>query len=87
MIIGVLIDRASQFKDFIIRNDLVAYNEGIAHNENKDTYIAIQSDIAMKGLVFDEFLDLRELSINAIVTRMKNPPDTTINDYKVKLEE
>ena len=89
MTIGVLIDRLGQFKDFIKAKSLDIFGETRAYDTNKNFYLAILSDIDMRGFKFDKFIDLRELSIDAIVSRMKSPVDTTINDYEIvyKTEE
>ena len=86
MIIGILIDRLGQFKDFMRAKSLDMFGETRAYDTNNNFYLAITSDIDMRGFQFDKFIDLRELSIDTIVTRMKNPADTTINGYKLKLE-
>lgn len=83
MKIGVLIDRLGQFKDFIKAKSLDIFGETRAYDMNKNFYFAIDSDIAMKGFAYDKFIDLRDLSIDAIVSRMASPTDTTINNYKI----
>lgn len=83
MNIGVLIDRLGQFRDFIQAKSLNMYGETRAYDTNRDFYLAIMSDIDMRGFEFDKFIDLRELSIDTIVARIKNPIDTTINNYKI----
>lgn len=83
MKIGVLIDRLGQFKDFIKAKSLDIFGETRAYDTNKNFYLAILSDIDMRGFMFDKFIDLRDLSIETIVSRMASPTDTTINNYKV----
>lgn len=83
MKIGVLIDRLGQFKDFIKEKSLDIFGETRAYDTNKNFYLAIDSDIAMRGFMFDKFIDLRDLSIDTIVSRMASPIDTTINNYKI----
>lgn len=83
MKIGVLIDRLGQFKDFVKAKSLYMYNDVMAYDTNKNNYFAIDSDIAMRGFNYDNFIDLRDLSIDAIVSRMTSPIDTTINNYKI----
>lgn len=42
----------------------------------------------MRGFTFDKFIDLRDLSIDTIVSRMTSPIDTTtINNYKIVYNE
>lgn len=87
MTIGVLIDRLGQFKDFIKAKSLDIFGETRAYDTNKNFYLAILSDIDMRGFKFDKFIDLRELSIDVIVSRMTSLIDTTINNYKIVYNE
>lgn len=83
MNVGVLVDRLGQFKDFIKAKSLYMYGETRAYDTNKNFYLAIMNDIDMRGFEFDKFIDLRELSIDVICSRMKNLVDTTINSYNI----
>lgn len=85
MKIGVLVDRLSQFKDFIRRksSDVYMFDETRACDTNKNFYFAIFRDVDMRGFSFDKFIDLRELSIDVIVSRMTSSIDATINNYKI----
>ena len=83
MKIGVLIDRLGQFKDFVKAKSLDMFGETRAYDTNKNNYFAIDNDIVMRGFNYDKFIDLRDLSIDVIVSRMTSPIDTTINNYKI----
>lgn len=83
MTIGVLIDRLGQFKDFTKAKSLDIFGETRAYDADKNFYLAILSSIDMRGFKFDKFIDLRELSIDVIVTRMNTSVDMPINNYEI----